>query len=292
MVPYNGKLRDTYGDTWLSYAELGRRVTKCQSKHVLLALDACYSGAFGDRFKGEPDGTPWEADADCADQVENALAYPTRRYFTSGSKNQRTPARSLFARRWLTALRQGQEKGVVRIRDLRYHLGSIPNPKPEDGSFTGHKDGGAFVFVHRSACQGGGSSSTDAAEEQLWAQAQRLKTEEAYAFYLQMYPNGRYRAQAEAKIQQPPEPGGSTTPTPTPRRDLPDMIFVEGGTFQMGSSDSDAGDDETPHTVTVDDFYLHRFEVTNEEFDAFSMPKGGTNTMEQNGTTWMMKMPV
>lgn len=203
LVPHNGKLRDTYGDTWLSYAELGRRVTKCRSKHVLLALDACYSGAFGDRFKGEPGGTPWEADADCADQVERALAYPTRLYFTSGSKEQRTPARSLFARRWLTALRQGQEKGVVRMRDLRYHMGSIETPKPEDGSFTGHGDGG-FVFVHRSACQGRGavSSNTDGGEVQLWAQAQQLNTVEAYAFYLQMYPNGRYRAQAQAKINQ------------------------------------------------------------------------------------------
>jgi len=157
----------------------------------------------------------------------------------------------------------------VRIRDLRYHLGSIPNPKPEDGSFTGHEDGG-FVFVHRSACQsGGGGSSMDAAEEQLWAQAQRLKTKEAYAFYRQMYPNGRYKAQAEAKIKAF-DRGGATTPSsPTRPRDLPDMIFVEGGTFQMGSSDSDAGRDETPHTVTVDDFYVHRFEVTFEEYDAF-----------------------
>lgn len=203
LIPYNGQLEDPYGDTWLSYAELGRRVTRSQSNHVLLALDACYSGAFGDRFKGEPGGTPWEADADCADQVENALAYSTRRYFTSGSKNQRTPARSLFARRWLTALRQGQEKGVVRIRDLRYHLGSIEMPKPEDGSFTGHGDGD-FVFVHRSACQGSGvvSNHTDGGEVQLWAQAQQLNTLEAYAFYLQVYPNGRYRAQAEAKINQ------------------------------------------------------------------------------------------
>lgn len=269
LVPHNGQLQDPYGDTWLSYAELGRRVTKSNSKHVLLALDACYSGAFGDRYKGQPGGTPWEANADCADQVENALAYPTRRYFTSGSKNQRTPARSLFARRWLTALRQGQEKGIVRIRDLRYHLGSIPNPKPEDGSFTGHEDGG-FVFVHRSACQSSGSSGTDAAEEQLWAQAQRLKTKEAYAFYRQVYPNGRYRAQAEAKIKAF-ERGETMTPsTPTRRRDLPDMIFVEGGTFQMVSKDTDAGRDEQPvRTVTVDDFYMHRFEATFEEYDQF-----------------------
>ena len=78
------------------------------------------------------------------------------------------------------------------------------------------------------------------------------------------------------------ESGGEPTPKPQPR-DLPDMIFVEGGTFQMGSSDSDADSDETPHTVTVDDFYMHRFEVTNEEFAAFLNAKG---RHEYNGAEW------
>ena len=279
LVPHNGKLRDTYGDTWLSYAELGRRVTKCKSKHVLLALDACYSGAFGDRYKGQPGGTPWEADADCADQVENALAYPTRRYFTSGSKNQRTPARSLFADRWLTALRKGQEKGVVRIRDLRYYLGSIPNPKPEDGSFTGHEDGG-FVFVHRSACRGSGGSSLDQ-DRQHWQQILPSPSRSDLLAHLRDYPGCPHYEEALQRLESESETG--KTVQPTRPRDLPDMIFVEGGTFQMGSSDSDADSDETPHTVTVDDFYLHRFEVTNAEFAAFLNAEGNQSI---GGTEW------
>lgn len=41
------------------------------------------------------------------------------------------------------------------------------------------------------------------------------------------------------------------------------MIFVQGGTFQMGASDSDAYDDEQPvHSVTVSDFYIGETEVT------------------------------
>ncbi|MEE3448106.1 MAG: formylglycine-generating enzyme family protein, partial [Bacteroidales bacterium] len=41
------------------------------------------------------------------------------------------------------------------------------------------------------------------------------------------------------------------------------MIFVQGGTFQMGASDSDVYDDEQPvHSVTVSDFYIGETEVT------------------------------
>ncbi|MCR9051054.1 MAG: SUMF1/EgtB/PvdO family nonheme iron enzyme [bacterium] len=287
LVPADGKIPrlDAYGQTWLSYDDLGSYITKNPAEHVLLALDACYSGAFGDRYKGAPDALPWEGAGDCQQKAQLALQHDSRLYFSSGSREQRTPANSLFAKKWLEALRNGARTGLVTSRDLRYYLGGISYPTPEGGSFTSrHEAGGDFVFLHRSACQGSNSSDgTDAAEEQLWAQAQRLKTKEAYAFYLQAYPNGRYRAQAEAKIKVF-EQGETITPSSTTRRrDLPDMLFVEGGTFQMGSSDSDAGSDEKPHTVTVDDFYLHRFEVTNSEFAEFLNAKG---RHEYNGAEW------
>lgn len=43
------------------------------------------------------------------------------------------------------------------------------------------------------------------------------------------------------------------------------MIFVQGGTFQMGSNDGD--NDEKPiHSVTVSDFYIGKYEVTQKEW--------------------------
>jgi formylglycine-generating enzyme required for sulfatase activity len=48
---------------------------------------------------------------------------------------------------------------------------------------------------------------------------------------------------------------------------LPNMVFVKGGTFQMGSNESD---DEKPiHSVTVSDFYIGKYEVTVAEFEKF-----------------------
>ena len=48
-----------------------------------------------------------------------------------------------------------------------------------------------------------------------------------------------------------------------------DMVFVEGGTFEMGSDDSEASDDEKPvHSVTLSDYYIGETEVTQELWEA------------------------
>ncbi|OPZ98989.1 MAG: Serine/threonine-protein kinase pkn1 [Bacteroidetes bacterium ADurb.Bin408] len=47
------------------------------------------------------------------------------------------------------------------------------------------------------------------------------------------------------------------------------MRGIQGGTFTMGSSDSEAASDETPHTVTVGNFAMMKHEVTVAEFKKF-----------------------
>ena len=78
--------------------------------------------------------------------------------------------------------------------------------------------------------------------------------------------------------QTPPEQSQQPTPPPSSSQQgqeeqpqLPEnFILVEGGTFSMGSPDSEAwrSDDETQHTVTVSDFYMSAFEVTQAEYQA------------------------
>ena len=48
------------------------------------------------------------------------------------------------------------------------------------------------------------------------------------------------------------------------------MVLIPAGTFQMGSENVDARDDEQPvHTVHLDTFYMDKYEVTNAQFKAF-----------------------
>ena len=53
------------------------------------------------------------------------------------------------------------------------------------------------------------------------------------------------------------------------------FVQVAGGTFQMGSTDSEADSDESPvHSVTVDSFYMAETEVTFDQYDAYCTAAG------------------
>lgn len=70
-------------------------------------------------------------------------------------------------------------------------------------------------------------------------------------------------------------PADSTSPEITsPEATLPEVpppeefVLISGGTFQMGSRSSESwrSEDETAHTVTLSDFYISRYEVTQAEY--------------------------
>jgi len=66
-----------------------------------------------------------------------------------------------------------------------------------------------------------------------------------------------------ARLDMALEKGTSTASFDSTQND--DMIFVQGGTFQMGSNSGDS--DEKPiHTVTVSGFYIGKYEVTQKEW--------------------------
>lgn len=47
-----------------------------------------------------------------------------------------------------------------------------------------------------------------------------------------------------------------------------EFVLIKGGTFQMGSPETEAwrSADETQHTVTVSDFYMSKYELTQKEY--------------------------
>ena len=59
-------------------------------------------------------------------------------------------------------------------------------------------------------------------------------------------------------------------PGPPP---FPDMVWVPGGTFRMGS-DKHYPEERPVHRVTVDGFWIDRFPVTNERFEQFVTETG------------------
>jgi sulfatase modifying factor 1 len=63
-------------------------------------------------------------------------------------------------------------------------------------------------------------------------------------------------------------PVGITRPDPPGPPPFPDMIWVPGGTFRMGS-DKHYMEERPVHSVTVDGFWMDRFPVTNARFGRF-----------------------
>lgn len=77
---------------------------------------------------------------------------------------------------------------------------------------------------------------------------------------------------------------GDSSPRPKPNE--PEMVFIKGGTFMMGSPESEQGreHDERQHKVTLDDFYMGKHEVTVGEFRAFVQATGYKTQAEQDST--------
>lgn len=60
------------------------------------------------------------------------------------------------------------------------------------------------------------------------------------------------------------------------------MVWIDGGTFQMGGDNKQASEDEYPkHKVTVNGFWMDVTEVTNAQFEKFVKATGYITTAEQ-----------
>jgi len=68
LIAADGLYRDDYYQTWLDYNSLRPYFARCKAKHILVALDACYSGSFGD-LERAPDHPVYEEGLDCQTQI-------------------------------------------------------------------------------------------------------------------------------------------------------------------------------------------------------------------------------
>jgi formylglycine-generating enzyme required for sulfatase activity len=68
-----------------------------------------------------------------------------------------------------------------------------------------------------------------------------------------------------------------------------DMIYVEGGTYTRGCSTSDSACEETEkpaHSVTLSDFYISKYEVTNAQWKAVMGDNTTANNKPKTDVTW------
>ena len=201
LVPKDGLLNDPYYESFIGYPLLEDFIDRIPCNHILLFLDACYSGTF-DEERGIPHIPIWEKEEDCKIKKEDALKYKSRIHFTSSSK-EKTPAVSQIADKFLEALRTEDSDGFLSSREI-FEVLNESTPRPRYGSFNNHEVGGDFIFIRESACPDEASSAQQQnKEEQLWMSTLQANTIEAYRTYLNLYPNGKYSVQANSKLNKP-----------------------------------------------------------------------------------------
>jgi len=78
-------------------------------------------------------------------------------------------------------------------------------------------------------------------------------------------------------------------------KDTSEMVFIPGGTFLMGTSDKEgfSTDGEGPvHPVTVSEFYMDRYAVSNLKFSSFVSETGYITEAEQYGWSYVFHLFV
>ena len=153
FVPRDGLTNDPFQDSYIPHTRLERIVDNLPCSHILLAIDACFSGTFDEQIaldRGRIGQRPGLQDQNEAEQfIRRKLKHRSRLYLTSGGK-ERTPdgqRHSPFTEKMLEGLRSyGINDGILSFTEL---LGFMEKaiPAPRAGQFGGHVPGGTFLFV-------------------------------------------------------------------------------------------------------------------------------------------------
>ena len=238
FIPKEGKLEDRFQQTYIPHARLERMIDEIPCNHILLAIDACYSGTFSKEValgkdKGEAPNVRETA-------INMLLRYKSRLFLTSGG-NERTSDGgdcSPFACAFMKALRSfGGKDGILTYNEIYSYLETIA-PQPLRGGFgSNDKRGGAnFIFI----------------QKDFKAKNQPIVIK----------PNTNVTSKGKS------EDIPSNSISQSSPEDLPDLVLVPGGELEIGNP-SATYTYEPKYTVKINDFYIGKHEVTNEAYAKF-----------------------
>ncbi len=163
-------------ETYISNANILKRVNALDGQHILMIVDSCFSGAL-------------------LTSTRNAAVdehFPSRRVVCSGrlevvsdgAPGQHSP----FADLLIGRLRDNADPALNTTKLVQYVKDQMPTlsqQAPVDGRLQNSRDrGGEFIFHLK------------ASEAELWARVAEKGTVAAYERYLDAYPGGQYAGQA------------------------------------------------------------------------------------------------
>ncbi|MDZ4679965.1 MAG: caspase family protein, partial [Saprospiraceae bacterium] len=201
FIPREGKRNDQNQTSYLSFSRLQRIVENIPCQHIVLAIDACYSGTF-DRLvalKGDKEpnfGRPFNTGDERSRLIERELTLQSRFFVASGKKEQ-TPDASNFAAYFLRALRNGgRDYNLLSMHELVAELKKA-QPKPHISTFSGHQEDANFLFIKNLSSIPAPAIHDARRDLSDWQEAVRLNTAAAFRAYLLKQERGEFRNLAE-----------------------------------------------------------------------------------------------
>jgi tetratricopeptide (TPR) repeat protein len=154
IVTRDSQRNDETRGTYISYDNLRAMVDSMHARHVLLVMDACFSGTF-DRRIGEAGsrGNETYANFTFPELFANKVRFATRKFLTSGGKDYVPDGlpghHSPFASHLLEELRTyGRDQGYLSFANVQTAV-ERTNPEPHWGEFGADEPGSDFFFVSK-----------------------------------------------------------------------------------------------------------------------------------------------
>ncbi len=146
FIPSDAKRNDPYRQSYLSWIDILQDIDNIPCQHIMLVIDACYSGSILKGKFGRPNGLSR------AEQFFlDVLPYPARLVITSGG-NERTPDgihHSPLTEKLLWAFASnGGPNGVLSFYELYGYLQDI-RPRPRNGYFGRNDANSDFLFLYQ-----------------------------------------------------------------------------------------------------------------------------------------------
>jgi formylglycine-generating enzyme required for sulfatase activity len=249
FIPKSGLKNDPFQNSYLALTRLESSISNIPCAHILLTIDACYSGTFNKKIaidKGDPINPTWRrpgVDSSNGEAkqawIKAKLAKRSHICITSGGKERTSDGieHSPLTEAFLKGLENPGEDAVLTIDELVAGIKNL-QPEPKSFSFGMHESDGSFLFIQPEK-----TPSFDSDQDGI--------------------PNPRDKCPFEAGPM-------SNNGCPVHRSIPSGMVLIPGGTFQMGDVMGDKEqEDEKIHTVTLNSFYLAVKELTFEEYDRF-----------------------
>ncbi|MEN0049622.1 MAG: SUMF1/EgtB/PvdO family nonheme iron enzyme [Bacteroidota bacterium] len=214
FIPKDAKLNDKFQDSYLPHTRLERSIDNIPCSHILLAIDACYSGTFDENIALErlksSDRKDWRRPGANNEYlktkwINEKLEKRSRLFLTSGGK-ERTPDgidNSPFTIGILNSLTGNNlEDEILTFDELKASMKNVV-PEPRAGNFGSHQIGGNFLFIR--SVEEENSIDVDAYDRrrqdlEAWEKAKITNTVSAYQDYLDRFPNGSFRVEARERI--------------------------------------------------------------------------------------------